>query len=380
MKIMLIAPPWIPLPPSGYGGIENVVFNLSEGLTKKGHEVTVFATGDSRISAHLKYLYPRHLGVEYVSYKSYPFFLLNHISFALQHIPDGTEIIHNHCEYAALHLLNFIKIPFVHTLHGAFYTDFDKDRQTYDQATSAFRETLSMFKDHPFVSISNAQRSGMPYLNYLATVYNGVDDNALCFNPEPDEYLAWLGRYSLLKGLPIAIAAVQNTKKTLKIGAQVLEKRKQQFEEEILAHVDGKNIILLGEIKTDVEKNVFLGNAKTLLMPVQWEEAFGMTTIEAMACGTPVIGFARGAMPEIIIDGTTGFLVNSSIDDQRGNYLTKQSGQAGIEEAIDRLYGLTENDYKQMRKACRDRVEHCFTTDSMVDGYLKAYETVLKNR
>src|SRR3989344_3197287 len=174
MKIVLLSPPWIPLPPTGYGGIERIVYYLSEGLKSKGHNVIVYATGDSRISSELRYFHKKSLGIDTILDHGHSLLFLNHIYHAIKNLPKDSDIIHNHCEYFAMHLLDKIDIPFAHTLHGSFSIDPQKDPKD-NGGIQAYLETLSLFKNHNFISISEYQRSGNNELNYAATVYNSID-------------------------------------------------------------------------------------------------------------------------------------------------------------------------------------------------------------
>lgn len=380
MKIAIISPPWISLPPHGYGGIEDVVFNLSEGLTKKKHEVYVYATGDSKISSQLKYYYKNNLGIDYILEKEHTLFLLSQVHYALQNLPRDIDIIHNHCEYAAMYLLDRINIQFVHTLHGAFYEHFDNDQKTTSHSTQAYINTLQSFKHHPFVSISDAQQKGMPELHYVQTVYNGANINNLSYSDTGGDYISWLGRYSPLKGLYQAIKVAGLTKKKMLVSASIHHSRLGQFNKDIKPHFDNEYILFLGEIKNVSKKSEFLGKSKLFLFPIQWEEPFGLVMTEAMATGTPVIAFARGSAPELIKDGETGFLVNFSDYMKRGDWIVKKTGIEGLCEAVERIYTLPENQYRTMRKACRAHIEKHFTVEHMVDEYEKVYQKILDKK
>lgn len=379
MKIYLISPPWIALPPVGYGGIESVVYNLAEGLVKKGHEVNVFATGDSKLNAKVSFLNEEALGIDILLHKSAVYYMLNQTTSALRQIPEGTQVIHNHCEYSAMHLFEKQKIPFVHTLHGAFYPKFDLDRHKKDFSTQAFIQTLSLFRDHNFVSISNSQRKGMPDLNYSATVYNCIKVEDYPFTAKPQDYMAWIGRFSPLKGLPDAVEAAKKTGRKFNFSTSLHdEKIKQQFDQNILNNL-GNNMKNFPELEGLKEKMSFLGNAKVVLFPIKWEEPFGLVMIEAMATGAPVIAYARGSVPEIIKDGETGFLVNPSEDDIRGQWLIKKTGIEGLTEGIEKLYKLPNEDYNKMRENCRRHVEQNFSVDKMVEGYEDVYRKILNS-
>lgn len=386
MKIAIFSPPLISLPPVGYGGIENVVYNLTEELHNRKHEVYTYATGNSHISANLKYFYNKSLGVDLLLEKSYIFYFLNHVYFALKNLPSDIEIIHNHCEMAAMHLLDQIDIPFVHTLHGPLpsrsdFLDSSGNMIPTKYMTRANYETLNLFKHHHFVSVSNSQRKAMPDLNYRGTVYNSVDIHQLKFyETNNEDYFFWLGRYSPQKGIEKAIETAKLTSRKLIIAAKVHEKRFAQFDSEILSKIDGEKIKFIGEVNSTENKCQLMGKSKLFIFPIQWEEPFGIVMIEAMACGTPVVAFARGSVPEVMKDGETGFIVNSSDNDIRGNWIIKKTGIEGLCEAVERIYAMPEEEYRQMRKNCRAHVEQNFSVERMVDAYEKVYEEILVNR
>ncbi len=318
MKVAVISTPWVPLPPIGYGGTEKVVYNLSENLRKKGHQVIVYATGDSKITSQLMYHYPKNLGVNMLTQKSHVYYMLNHVFHALKELPKDIDIIHNHCEYSAMYLLEQFNKPFVHTLHGAFYSSYDQDQKSTDTYIESIRETLALFKHQPFISISDYQRQGMADLNYQATVYNGININDFLFDEIGSDNISWVGRFSPLKGLDIVIQVAQKMGKKLVFSFFVNESRRQLFEEIIKPSIDYQTILPV-EINNNGQKNAVFGKSKLFLFPVQWEEPFGLVMIESMATGTPVIAFARGSVPEVVKDGETGFIVNPSDSDIRGD-------------------------------------------------------------
>lgn len=381
MKIFLLSTPWVKLPPSGFGGTEQVVYNLAQGLKRRNHEVTVFATGDSKIEAELRFLYSEALSVNSSLDKGRNYLMLNHIYKALKSIPTSIDIIHNHCEYSAMHLLDLQTKPFVHTLHGAFYQNYDKDHNSTDNSyIEAVRSTLRLFSNHNYVSISNSQREGLPELNYINTSYNGIVLNDFSFNEFGGDYIAWLGRYTPLKGLDKVFEVGKVLNKPVYFSAYVNKHRQDEFNTKISPQIDGKNIIFNGECKNQQLKNQILSQAKAFLLPIQWEEPFGLVITEAMACGTPVVAFARGSVPEIIKDGETGFMVNPSNEDIRGNWIIKKTGLEGLVEATERIYSMNKDKYQEMRRACYEHVKTYFTVESMLDSYEEVYKQVLSNK
>ena len=338
MKIALIAPFEERVPPLKYGGVEAVIYVLAEELHKLGHDVTVFATGDSKISAKLIPIVSKPIGSglrkrvrEALTYKA-----LTDVIGYLQ--KEKFDIIHNHIGWQALLFRNMYKAPVLTTIHWVL--DNTCENKMYD-----------LHKDMPFVSISKNQRKPLPRMNYQDTIYHGIQLERFTYNDKPDDYLAFLGRFSSFKGSMEAIKIAKKSGKKLIMAAKINEFERDYFEKEIQPLIDGKQIIYLGEVGF-AEKIKLLRNAKALLNPVQWAEPFGLTNIEAMACGTPVIGSKFGALPEIIVNNKTGFLCDT------------------IDEMVEKVQQLD----KLNRADCRAHVEAKFSAQTMTENYLKVYE------
>lgn len=369
MRIAIISPPWIAVPPAGYGGIERVVANVAEGMVKKGHEVTLFATGDSQTGARLDFFYQKALGNN-LNLKFNPYHMLNHLYAFFQKTEGRFDIIHNHSGRLALFLSHFVKTPFVYTLHGSYMkTD---SASAYGIAESG-RELLGRFTSIPYVSISDKQREGLPQLNYLKTIYNGVILSEFAVNENGGNHLVWFGRVARTKGLDAAMKISQMTGKHLHAVYFLDPGERDYFEKTIKPLCDPEFCTLMTEIKDVQSKSDFLGRAKALLFPITWDEPFGIVMIEAMACGTPVIAFAKGSVPEVIKDGETGFLVNYSDKDRAGNFIIQETGVEGLQAAVQKIYSLPEKNYRDMRRACRKRVEQYFTVEKMVAEYEQVY-------
>lgn len=373
MKIAILSTPSAPLPPVGYAGIERVVYELQKGLTKKNHDVTVFATGDSIISSKLAYYYEKSLGPSVkLTYNSY--FFLNHIYEFVKYIQGKSfDIIHlNDAGRYSLYFSQFIKQPFITTLHGSY---FPVENDPYDIRKEKINQ-LHIFKNTPFISISNIQRIAIPDLNYIGTVYNSVDMQDYSFSDTGGDYICWLGRVTPAKGLDTAIEISESLSRQLHAFGFVDAGEQSYFETAIKPHM-GNLFNFSGAAKEVSQKNDFYRGSKVFLFPIRWHEPFGIVMAEAMACGTPVVAYARGSVPEVVIDGVTGFIVHPDNENHDREYIIKKTGAEGLREAVERIYAMPESEYRAMRAACRKHIENSFTTEKMAEGYLEAYQKVL---
>ena len=340
MRIAQVAPLWERVPPPAYGGVELVVGLLCDELVQRGHEVTLFASGDSMTLANLESVYPRSFRTDQIvqDYNVYEVLQLSR----LYQQADNFDIIHSHVGYPAISYANLVKTPTVHTLHGIFTPDTEK---VYIEGRS-----------QPFVSISNAQREPRLGLNYAATVYNGIDIDSHRFYPEPQDppYLAFLGRISPEKGTHLAIEIAKEAGIPLKMAGKVDRVDVEYFETEIKHHIDGEQIQYLGEAN-HFEKNALLGGAIATLFSITWREPFGLVMTESMAAGTPVLAKPLGSASEVVSHGKTGFLCDTTAD------------------FVDAITRIEEID----RYQCRKHVEQHFSVSSMIDGYEAVYKQLL---
>jgi glycosyltransferase involved in cell wall biosynthesis len=343
MRIAQIAPLWEQVPPATYGGSELVVSLLTEELVRRGHEVTLFASGDSTTTAKLESVHPKALRLD-PTVKEVGIYEMLQLSQVYERANEF-DVIHSHMGCAGLPYANLVKTPTVYTLHGIFTPDNEK------MFVHARRQ--------PFISISNSQREPRLNLNCVATVYNGVDTSAYRFYPQPSDppYLAFLGRMSPEKGTHLAIAIAQATGWNLKIAGKIDPVDVEYYEREVKPHIDGTQIQFLGEAN-HAQKNVLLGNAVATLFPITWREPFGLVMAESMAAGTPVIAMNLGSAPEVIAHGKTGFLCHT------------------VEDCIQALSKINTID----RRVCRQHVETNFSAQRMTDGYESVYQKVLAER
>jgi glycosyltransferase involved in cell wall biosynthesis len=335
MKIAQVAPLYESVPPKLYGGTERVVSYLTDELVGMGHDVTLFASGDSTTSARLVPCCDKALRLDSrcVDPLAHHMVMLERV---LQRAHDF-DVIHFHCDYLHFPLTTRHATASVTTLHG---------RLDLPDLVPLYRE----FELVPVISISHAQREPLPWLNWQRTVYHGLPGNLYQFRPERGKYLAFLGRTSPEKGLDKAIEIAKRTGMELRIAAKVDRVDQQYFREVIQPLLKHPLIHFVGEIN-DSEKVAFLGDALALLVPVNWPEPFGLVMIEALACGTPVIAFRRGSIPEIVNDGESGFIVDD-LD--------------GATQAVQKALALD-------RKKCRHAFDRRFTAARMAQNYLETY-------
>ena len=347
LRIAQISTPMEQTPPLKYGGTELIVSELTEELVKRGHQVTLFATGDSQTKAKLVSTWPR--GVFHDPDINPE--VAHHLLFLkVLELADQFDIIHNHNGWRFLPYLRFFNKPVVNTYHSCYFL--------------RIIPLFEKFKNYYYTSLSNAQRRPVSELNFTGNIYNGIDPTQYSFSDKKGEYLCFLGRIDPDKGIREAITIAQKANLKLLIAARIDPKFQKYFEWEIKPQLNGK-IIFLGEVGGQ-PKSDFLTNAVGLLFPINWEEPFGLAMIEAMACGTPVIAFRRGSVPEVVKDGKTGFICPPGDLDC-------------MVKAVKRIYEMPKDRYQTMRKNCRKHVEENFTVEKMVDGYEKVYKRVIED-
>jgi glycosyltransferase involved in cell wall biosynthesis len=342
MRIAQVSPLYESVPPKLYGGTERVVAFLTEELVRQGHEVTLYASGDSITSASLVACSPRSLRLD----KSCVDPIARHFVMLERVFSEAEQydIIHFHIDYLHFPLSRRTGIRQVSTLHGRL--DIPDLAPVYQA-----------YRDMPLVSISNAQREPLAWANWKATIYHGLPDGLFRLQERPGDYLAFLGRLSKEKRPDRAIEIAKRAGMKLKIAAKVDKADSEYFNAEIKPLLGHPLVEYIGEIG-ELEKQEFLGNARALLFPIDWPEPFGLVMIEAMACGTPVIAYPSGSVPEVVDDGLTGFLVRD-IDEAVG--------------AIERLDAID-------RRRCRAVFERRFTARRMASDYLRVYDRILVER
>lgn len=335
MRIAMLAPIAWRTPPRHYGPWENVASLLTEGLVSRGLDVTLFATADSRTSGRLHAVCPR--GYEEDRALIPKVWECLHISELFED-GDAYDIIHNHFDFLPLTYTGLTTTPVVTTIHGFSSPGILPVYKKYN--STAF-----------YVSISDADRS--PELDYIKTIHHGIDMRQFDFQPVPDDYLLFLGRIHKDKGTREALEIAGSCGKRLILAGIIQDQA--YYDRYVAPVVDNDRVVYVGSVGP-AERNRLLGNALALLHPIQFDEPFGLSVVESMACGTPVIAFNRGSMPELIENGKNGFLVDN------------------VEAAIEAFTRIKAID----RAACRHHVEQHFTVDRMVQGYIGVYEMILR--
>ncbi len=339
MRIAQIAPPWITVPPAGYGGTEWVVQQLCDGLTARGHEVVLYATGDSHTAAELRSLYPVQMP-EVLGQTSYD---ACHVSFAFADIEqDRFDLIHDHSGFLAVAFGRYLATPMVHTVHCAF-----------DAAAYGF---YKQFRDEvSYIGISQYQQSmGPSGMNWAGLAYNAIAVEQWPYTPQKDDYLLAFGRVCEAKGFHLSIAAAKRTGHRLIMAGVLQEPYREYFEQKVKPLIDGHQIVYEGEVD-DARKRELFAHAKAFVFPITWPEPFGLVMIEAMATGTPIVALRQGSVPEVVEHGKTGFVCDTFDE---------------LVAAVDRVAEIDP-------AVCRRTVEERFTVDRMVSDYEAIYRRVL---
>lgn len=338
MRIAQVSPLFESVPPRMYGGTERVVGYLTEALVGMGHEVTLFASGDSHTHATLVEASPKALRLDNC------FDAYAHHIYQLQLVVDMAsrfDIIHFHTDYLHYPVSRLMGYNHVTTLHG---------RLNIPDLASLYKT----FSDIPVISISYNQREPLPHINWIGNVYHGLPDNLYQAGKGNGDYALFIGRISREKRLDRAIEITRRAKMPLKIAAKIDKMDEEYYEKKIRPLLSQPHIDFLGEV-SEASKNELIGNARAVLFPIDWPEPFGMVLIEALACGTPVIAYGMGSVPEILEQGKSGFIVNS------------------IEEAVTALKNIDQITRENCRKAFMER----FRAQRMAEDYLVTYQKII---
>lgn len=340
MRIAQVAPLTEAIPPKLYGGTERVIYWLTEELVSLGHDVTLFASGDSETSATLEAVWPKALRLDGSVLDPNAL----HMSMLEQvcQRADEFDLLHFHLDYYPFSTFSRCSTPFITTLHGRL--DLPEHQVVFDT-----------FSSIPLIAISESQRSLMPQARWLKTIHHGVPERLLAPTGTKPSYFAFLGRIAPEKAVDRAIRIAEQCKVPLKIAAKIDKVDREYFERDIQPLLDSPWVEYIGEI-TDKQKSEFLSGAIALLAPIAWPEPFGLIMIEAMACGTPVIAFRKGAIPEIVADGVTGYVVDN---------------ESKAIAAVSRLSQLS-------RPHIRRHFEKHFSARRMANDYVSVYEAMTR--
>lgn len=353
LRIAQLVLPWIPIPPPKYGGTERVVHELTEGLVRRGHEVTLFSVGESKTKAKLSYVFEHALGLQKdvgQTLKS-SFYPLLHVGECFAR-SEEFDIIHSHAQFLGLPFGAISKTPSVHTFHRIF-SFADKDEEAL----------VRHFSYLNFISISEAQR--IPDVNFIATVYNGLDIESYVPIQQPTrDYILWAGRFIEKKGPREAIKVAKKLGLKLILAGTITED--DYFNKYIKQEIDGVQIEMRGELSQQEMVKLYQ-NARLTLVPVKWNEPFGLVPVESMACRTPVVGYSNGGLVETIRDGITGYLVE------------EDKGVDALAEKVQHIMNMKKEEYDRMAQAARAHVIANFSTEKMVDGYEAVYQMILKH-
>jgi glycosyltransferase involved in cell wall biosynthesis len=332
LRVAIIAPPFISVPPKVYGGTELFIGQLAKGLQKMSIDVVVYANGESTVDTETRWLFPKAQwpiqGEVYDNLKD-----LNHTSWAIKDAIRASDIIHIN-NLPGLVCSRFVKRPFVYTLHHPHIPELS--------------DFYSYFPEIYYVTISEFQRR-QEVMPHLQTIHHGIDLSQYQYRQKKQEYLSFLGRIAPIKGTHLAIRVAQQAGIPLKIAGEIQPMFRSYFESEIRPHLDGKFIEYIGEADL-AAKNELLGNSMAMLFPIQWNEPFGLVMVEAMACGTPVLALAGGSVTEVVQDGVSGYVCRSVRE------LAKRVTQLSFDSAALRRY-----------------VEENFSLDRMVAKYAELY-------
>ena len=338
MRIGILATPWAPIPPQLYGGIELVVDRLARGLEAAGHDVLLFASGDSTSPV------PRASVLEHAEGtrigNSVP--ELRHVMAAYDAF-EGFDVVHDHTVAGPVYAERFHDLPVLTTIHGPFN----------EELSDIYRRVATRV---PIIAISHAQRRPVPDIPVARVIHHGIDAAEFPFGTGPREHALFLGRMSPDKGCHRAIAAARKAGMPLKIAAKMRDPAEVQYFDTYVRGRLGRDVEYLGEVPHE-EKLELLAGATALLFPIRWNEPFGLVMLEALACGTPVLAFPEGAAPEVVEDGRTGFLCHDEAD---------------MAEAIGRVHALD-------RSLCRAAVEGYFSTERMVREHVELFEHVVEH-
>ncbi|MEP7103190.1 MAG: glycosyltransferase [Candidatus Dojkabacteria bacterium] len=374
MKIAIISSNTLPTPPAGVEipdgwttSIHNLISEITEGLVNKGHDVTLYASGDSKTSAKLKSVWDVSSSELEKIENQFGYYCYDHIltSYCFEDLKkEKYDIIYTYHTFDSGIYGNLIEAPIVSTFHGSARDDYLKIWGT------------KIISPNIYIGISDFQINSIPYLHFYDRIYHGIDGDFFKYQSHVNDNLVTVGRISTDKGTDISIDIANELNKQLDIFGTTNYK---PLMDELLEKSKDHKINFHGQKEQNIIKHT-VSNSKAFIFPIRWDEPFGLVLIESLACGTPIIAFANGSLPEIVEDGKTGFLVNSDESNIRGDWITKKTGREGLLEAVNKLYSLPMEEYLQMRKNCRESFEQRFTKEIMINNYEKLFQKIISEK
>jgi len=368
MKVAIITRGTLSINKDSIKGTESWIYNFIRKFPKNRIKLELYSSGDSRSKIPIHSIrYKAFYNDPKIKGHNYKIFRNALISKAFSDRPMY-DLYHDNtnCGDLVIPFAIFLHRPLLVTIHGDLFSP-----HLYE-----FFKLYRSFKNTYFVTISKSQQKAIPYLNYVRTIYHGLDTQKFIFSPRGGKSGFWAGRGTPEKSPAVVINVFKKLKLPLYL-AIIKEKDKYLWlKDKVLKKINSNKI----KYKFRLKKSMMIkryGKSRVLVMPYQWEEPFGLVMIEAMACGTPVVAYGRGSVPEIIKDGITGFIVNSTEKDKRGNWIVKKTGVEGLVEAVKKIYAMPEKQYLQMRLNCRKHVEKHFTIERMVNEYIQTYQEVV---
>lgn len=372
MKIAIVANNEHPVSHMTGYGVEAHTYTLAEGLVKKNHDVTLFASGDSETSARLVSVHPIGTALDPAipkdQYKHYTK-LLYEKAFA----DTNFDIIHCHDPTLSIDFSARTATSVLSTVHSPW------NETRYP--ISLLTELSKKYINHWLIAVSEFQRIAIAKtIAQVKRVHHGIDVSSIISSDTSGNSILFLGRINERKGILDALKTAHDLNRSLHVAGFASHPEEKTLLENLRSRFSSSQITFSDKILPPREKYRLLADTKLFIFPIQWEETFGLVMIEAMATGTPVIAYARGSVPEVVEDGKTGFVVNPSDDDIRGNFTVKKTGSTGLIDAVERIYSVPEEEYRQIRRNCRQHVEKNFSADRMVANYEQVYEDILSQQ